>query len=118
MNFSAFILHLSSFVLKRSILLASTREIRRRIKSVKNISQVTKAMEAVSAAKMRKAQMSALAGRPYATLMNSVLAEVVGGAGDFQHPLMEKREVQSTKKRKKRSLYILNESKKCLITTL
>jgi len=46
----------------------------------------------VAASKMRKAQQAALAGRPYAMLMNDVLAEVTYHAGDFTHPLMEKRE--------------------------
>jgi F-type H+-transporting ATPase subunit gamma len=71
----------------------STRDIRRRIKSVKNTAQITKAMQMVAAAKMRKAQQSALAGRPYAHLMNNVLAEVTANAGDFTHPLMEVRKV-------------------------
>ncbi|MDB6065029.1 MAG: synthase gamma chain [Pedosphaera sp.] len=74
--------------------MASTRDIRRRIKSVKNTAQITKAMQMVAASKMRKAQMAALAGRPYATLMNKVLGEVTGSTGDFSHPLMEKREVR------------------------
>jgi F-type H+-transporting ATPase subunit gamma len=69
----------------------STRDIRRRIKSVKNTSQITKAMQMVAASKMRKAQQAAIAGRPYATLMNEVLAEVTYHAGDFSHPLLEKR---------------------------
>ena len=72
----------------------STRDIRRRIKSVKNTAQITKAMQMVASSKMRKAQLAALAGRPYASLMNKMLAHVVGNAGDFSHPLMEKREVQ------------------------
>jgi F-type H+-transporting ATPase subunit gamma len=71
----------------------TTRDIRRRIKSVKNTAQITKAMQMVAASKMRRAQQAALAGRPYATLMNEVLAEVSFHAGDFTHPLMEKREV-------------------------
>jgi len=70
----------------------STRDIRRRIKSVKNTAQITKAMQMVAASKMRKAQQAALSGRPYATLMNDVLAEVTYHAGDFTHPLMEKRD--------------------------
>jgi len=70
----------------------STRDIRRRIKSVKNTAQITKAMQMVASSKMRKAQLAALAGRPYATLMNEVLAAVSDGAGDFTHPLLEKRE--------------------------
>ena len=72
--------------------MASTRDIRRRIKSIKNTSQITKAMQMVAASKMRKAQQAALSGRSYATLMNEVLAEVTYHAGDFTHPLMEKRE--------------------------
>jgi F-type H+-transporting ATPase subunit gamma len=73
----------------------STRDIRRRIKSVKNTAQITKAMQMVAASKMRRAQQSALAGRPYATLMNTVLAQVTANAGDFAHPLMEKRPVRA-----------------------
>src|SRR5256714_5907733 len=72
--------------------MASTRDIRRRIKSVKNTAQITKAMQMVAASKMRKAQQAALAGRPYAALMNSVLGEVAFNLGDITHPLMEKRE--------------------------
>ena len=69
----------------------STRDIRRRIKSVKNTAQITKAMQMVASSKMRKAQLAALAGRPYAALMNQVLATVSSNAGDFSHPLMETR---------------------------
>src|SRR5882724_6862525 len=72
----------------------STRDIRRRIKSVKNTAQITKAMQMVASSKMRKAQQSALAGRPYASLMNAVLANATAHAGDFTHPLMEAREVK------------------------
>ncbi len=74
--------------------MASTRDLRRRIKSIKNTSQITKAMQMVAASKMRKAQQAALAGRPYASLMNEVLAEVSAGAGDFSHPLLARREVK------------------------
>lgn len=56
--------------------MANTREIRRRIKSVRNISQVTKAMEAVSAAKMRKAQAQVTATRPYALQASEVLSYI------------------------------------------
>jgi F-type H+-transporting ATPase subunit gamma len=69
----------------------STRDIRRRIKSVKNTAQITRAMQMVASSKMRKAQLAALAGRPYASLMNDVLAAVSEGAGDFTHPLLERR---------------------------
>ena len=56
--------------------MANTREIRRRIRSVKNISQVTKAMEAVSAAKMRKAQSLVTSTRPYALHASEVLSYI------------------------------------------
>jgi len=69
----------------------STRDIRRRIKSVKNTAQITKAMQMVASSKMRKAQLAALAGRPYATLMNSMLADATANVVDFAHPLLEKR---------------------------
>jgi len=83
----------------------STRDIRRRIKSVKNTAQITKAMQMVASAKMRKAQQAALSGRPYAKLMNSVLSAVSEGAGDFSNPLLEVREV------KKRGLIIISTDK-------
>lgn len=72
----------------------STRDIRRRIKSIKNTAQITKAMQMVAASKMRKAQQMALAGRPYATLMNTVLGQVTASAGDFTHPLLEVRPIR------------------------
>src|SRR5580700_8592980 len=70
----------------------STRDIRRRIKSVKNTAQITKAMQMVAASKMRKAQQAALAGRPYANLMNKVLGALVAELKDFSHPFMQVRE--------------------------
>ena len=72
----------------------TTRDIRRRIKSVKNTAQITKAMQMVAASKMRKAQMAALAGRPYANLMNEVLSALVSSSKDFSHPLIEQRDVR------------------------
>ena len=72
----------------------STRDIRRRIKSVKNTAQITKAMQMVAAAKMRKAQQAALVGRPYATLLNEILAQASARTGSFKHPLMEVRPVK------------------------
>src|SRR5947208_7894486 len=83
----------------------STRDIRRRIKSVRNTAQITKAMQMVASSKMRKAQQAALAGRPYAALMNNVLAAVAAHAGDFADPLMEPREV------KKRCLIVVSTDK-------
>lgn len=73
----------------------STRDIRRRIKSVKNTAQITKAMQMVASSKMRKAQLAALAGRPYAALMNKVLGDVAAdNIADVNQPLMEKRNVE------------------------
>jgi len=83
----------------------SPRDIRRRIRSVKNTAQITKAMQMVAASKMRRAQQSALSGRAYATLMNSVLTQVTKSAGDFTHALMEKREV------KKRGIILVTSDK-------
>jgi F-type H+-transporting ATPase subunit gamma len=72
----------------------STRDIRRRIKSVKNTAQITKAMQMVAAAKMRKAQQAALVGRPYAQLLNEILAEAAVRTVAFEHPLMVSRPVR------------------------
>ncbi|MGA4644725.1 ATP synthase F1 subunit gamma [Limisphaera sp. 4302-co] len=69
----------------------SLRDIRRRIRSVKSTAQITRAMQMVAAAKMRKAQQAALAGRPYASAMNRILAELLPTVTDFTHPLMEER---------------------------
>src|SRR5271165_6573598 len=71
----------------------STRDIRRRIKSVKNTAQITKAMQMVASAKMRRAQQAALVGRPYADLLNSILAAAVPRIVSFEHPLMAVRPV-------------------------
>jgi F-type H+-transporting ATPase subunit gamma len=72
----------------------NTRDIRRRIKSIKNTAQITKAMQMVAASKMRKAQQQALAGRPYAKLMNAMLASTKRGMDEQTHPLLEKRPVK------------------------
>jgi F-type H+-transporting ATPase subunit gamma len=64
----------------------STRDIRRRIKSVKNTAQITKAMQLVAAAKMKKAQDQATNGRPYAELLNKVLVSLREGIEEGSHP--------------------------------
>lgn len=72
---------------------ANTRDIRRRIKSVKNTAQITKAMQMVAASKMRRAQAAAVAGRPYSQLLNRVLQSIAPSiGGDLHHPLLEVRE--------------------------
>ena len=72
--------------------MANLRDIRRRIKSVKSTSQITKAMQLVAAAKMKKAQNQALAGRDYADEMNKVLTNLKANVDENAHPLLEVRE--------------------------
>jgi len=72
---------------------AGVRDIRRRIRSVRNMQQITKAMKMVSAAKLRKAQQKLIAARPYANQLQGVL-ERLSQAGDTVHPLLVKRPVQ------------------------
>src|SRR5262249_38430459 len=74
--------------------MANTQDIRRRIKSIRSTSQITKAMQMVAASKMRKAQQHALAGRPYAALMNKVLVSLQKRTDPTLHPLLEIREVK------------------------
>jgi F-type H+-transporting ATPase subunit gamma len=71
----------------------STLDLRRRIKSVKNTAQITKAMQMVAAAKMRKAQAAALAGRPYQEMLTRVLAAIKGRVEPTSHPLLAVRPV-------------------------
>jgi F-type H+-transporting ATPase subunit gamma len=75
--------------------MASTRDIRRRIKSVKNTRQITKAMELVAASKMKKAQSAALAGRPYADLMADMLAALAPRIDASLHPFLREREIKT-----------------------
>ena len=75
--------------------MASTRDIRRRIKSVKNTRQITKALELVAASKMKKAQQAALAGRPYSELMARMLAALADRVEESQHEFLVKREVKT-----------------------
>jgi F-type H+-transporting ATPase subunit gamma len=75
--------------------LATVREIRRRIKSVKNIAQVTRAMQAVSASKMRRAQEAVLATRPYAQCAWTLLTHLAAQRRETEemHPLLQERPV-------------------------
>ncbi len=68
----------------------SSREIRRRIKSVKNIGQITKAMELVSASKMRKAQLAASSSRPYAKLSSEIVNGLLGKVKSASHPILNR----------------------------
>jgi len=72
--------------------MANLRDIRRRIKSVKNTAQITKAMQMVAATKMRRAQLAAIALRPYASRLDDMAAHIYAGIGPNQvgHPLLQK----------------------------
>jgi len=76
----------------------STRELRRRIKSVKNIAQITRAMEMMAASRMRRAQQAVLAGRPYAQKIDEVIANLAARLGTLDseeiHPLLLQRPVK------------------------
>ena len=72
--------------------MANLRDIRRRIKSVKNTAQITRAMQLVAAAKMKKAQDQALAGREYSSHLTQVLFDIRKNFSEESHPLLEKRE--------------------------
>src|SRR3954462_11433099 len=79
--------------------MANVLDIRRRIRSVKNTRQITKAMKMVSAAKLRRAQERAMAARPYAQMLTAVLKSLVARAdlydpetGEPAHPLLIRRE--------------------------
>ena len=74
--------------------MSSTSDIRRRIKSVKSIQQITKAMKMVAAARLRKAQDKALASKPYTDKIIAMLTNVAQGAGEVSHPLLSVREVK------------------------
>lgn len=73
--------------------MSSTSDIRRRIKSVKNIQQITKAMKMVAAARLRRAQEKALASKPYTEKIIEVLTNVAQGTAEVSHPLLNVREV-------------------------
>lgn len=68
--------------------MANLRDIRRRIKSVKNTAQITRAMQLVAAAKMKKAQDQALAGREYAAHLTQVLFDIRQNFTEESHPLL------------------------------
>ncbi|MBV8967490.1 MAG: F0F1 ATP synthase subunit gamma, partial [Verrucomicrobia bacterium] len=74
--------------------MANTLDIRRRIRSVKNTAQITRAMQMVAASKMRKAQAAAVAGRPYEEALDRVLGALAGHVDPNEHPLFQKREVK------------------------
>jgi F-type H+-transporting ATPase subunit gamma len=73
--------------------MASAREVKLRIRSIKNIAQVTRALQAVSASKVQKAMQAMLSTRPYATKAWQVLTHIAGQPGrEMMHPLLSERD--------------------------
>jgi F-type H+-transporting ATPase subunit gamma len=75
----------------------STRDIRRRIRSISSTAQITNAMQMVAASKMRKAQQAALVMRPFVRLMYRIQRRATTQSVDFTHPLLEVRGVVRTR---------------------
>jgi F-type H+-transporting ATPase subunit gamma len=71
---------------------ASSRDLRRRIRDVGKIKQITRAMQFVAASKLKRAQDSTLAARPYSERIDEVLADIAAVLGADEHPLLAKRE--------------------------
>jgi F-type H+-transporting ATPase subunit gamma len=75
--------------------MASTRDLRQRIRSINSTAQITRAMQMVAASKMRKAQQATLATRPFGQLLYRIQRHATAHLGDFAHPLMDVREVRT-----------------------
>jgi F-type H+-transporting ATPase subunit gamma len=75
--------------------LATLRDIRRRIRSIQSTAQITKTMEMVSAAKLRRAQTAVESARPYAMQLQEILGNLARASGDVLHPAFTRREVRS-----------------------
>jgi F-type H+-transporting ATPase subunit gamma len=71
--------------------MANLQDLRRRVRSVRNMQKITKAMKMVAAARLRRAQDRVVAARPYANTMMRVLGRLAERAGDFHHPLLDPR---------------------------
>src|SRR5215207_9274835 len=74
--------------------MASTRELRRRIRSIGSTSQITRAMQMVAASKMRKAQQAAVSLQPFMQLLYRIQRQATTRAGEFTHPLLTARPVR------------------------
>jgi F-type H+-transporting ATPase subunit gamma len=85
--------------------MATIKEIRRRIRSVQSTQQITKAMEMVAAAKLRRAQDRSVSARPYAAKMTEILKSLSMVPGERSHPLFEKREI------KRRTIVVISSDK-------
>jgi F-type H+-transporting ATPase subunit gamma len=71
--------------------MANLQDLRRRVRSVRNMQKITKAMKMVAAARLRRAQDRVIAARPYANTMMRVLGRLAARTGDFHHPLLDTR---------------------------
>jgi F-type H+-transporting ATPase subunit gamma len=76
--------------------MASLKDLRRRIRATKSTQQITKAMEMVAAAKLRRAQQRAQAASPYAAKITQMLGNLAGAASELEHPLFKAREARVT----------------------
>lgn len=76
--------------------MASERDIKRRIKAVRNTQQITKAMKMVAAARIKKAEDVLRAARPYSKLLSQTVRDLTSNMDEIIHPLMESRPVQRT----------------------
>jgi len=76
--------------------MATTRDLKKRIRAVESTKQITKAMEMVAAAKLRRAQQRIESYRPYAEKMTEMLGHLSSASGQVTHPFFEKREVKKT----------------------
>lgn len=74
--------------------MATLKEIRQRISSIKSTQQITKAMKMVAAAKLRRAQQRISAARPYAQKIDQLIGDLLPNADNFQNPLMQRREIK------------------------
>jgi F-type H+-transporting ATPase subunit gamma len=75
--------------------MANLRDVRRRIRSVKNVQKTTRAMKFVSASKLKRAQDRIMAARPYARRMLAVLNSIISRVADREHPLLKRREAKN-----------------------
>ena len=73
------------------------RQLKSKIKSVGNIGKITKAMQLVSAVKMKKAQQKASQGKPYREALDETIEEISGRSGSFDHPYMQENLVAKKK---------------------
>ncbi len=74
--------------------MAGAKEIRTKIKSIRNTQKITKAMEMVAASKMRRSQDRMASARPYARKIRTVIAHLASAHPEYRHPFMEKRELR------------------------